>query len=107
MSNNIEFNLRNLFQWLVQPPGQLIKKNFLNYFLNEKPEVKIPLCPANFSQIYIKGPGFGMNEDSFHAFWDGKKKAVDSDEPSKELTKKFKEWIYGECYWSFVTFVAL
>ncbi|CAG8742285.1 7449_t:CDS:2, partial [Funneliformis caledonium] len=156
---------------LVQPPGQLPNKTFLNDFLNEKPEVKIPLSPAHFSQIYTKGhliypPSVGMNEDSFHAFWDdiiknsieifgkniigletmkfdrntnirtstgrnrpdmvilvrnicpfrGEEKAADSDaDSSKELTKKFKEWIYGDAPYllayhatgRFVTFVTL
>jgi hypothetical protein len=32
-------------------------RTILNDFLNEKPQVKIPLVPVHFSQIYTKGPG--------------------------------------------------
>ncbi|CAG8662092.1 10352_t:CDS:1, partial [Ambispora leptoticha] len=42
---------------LVQTPEHLPRRPDLNDFLNEKPQVKIPLSPIHFSQLSTIGRG--------------------------------------------------
>jgi len=48
---------------LVEPPSILPDKTSLRNFLNQKPDVKIPLSPTHFSLIHTKGPGCITEEE--------------------------------------------
>ncbi|CAB4482291.1 unnamed protein product [Rhizophagus irregularis] len=48
---------------LVKPPSKLPDKTSIRNFLNQKPDVKIPLSPANFSLMHTKGNGCISEEE--------------------------------------------
>ncbi|CAG8440837.1 11561_t:CDS:2 [Ambispora gerdemannii] len=67
----------------------------LNGFLNKNPNMQIPLTPAHFSKINTCGlEGLSENERNIY-FMQSTTEEYSTEDPSQELTKKFKEWTYG------------